>query len=692
MGAAFRFLGSTTTTGMIFMGSQRNRSCAAGLLWAMGLVPAVFADVRLPAIVGDRMVLQQNSEVGVWGWASPGEKVSVRGSWGGSSAEAVTDESGKWRSKLRTPKAGGPFEVTVAGKNTLTLKDVLIGEVWVCSGQSNMEWSLAQAKGGAEAVAAATHADLRLFMVKNTVAARPGDDCVAEGPGWQECTPASAARFSAVGYFFAREIQASIGVPIGLVSADWGGTPAEAWTSERALRQFPEFGPRLDAIAALSADPNERLKKVEEVGKKWWDAIDTHADAPGAGWAAPSFNDSAWKTMGLPQTMVQDGLESFDGIVYFRHSFDLGPGFEEGTVLSLGPIDDMDDAYINGVLVGSTHEEGKWDTGRRYVVPDGLLKPGLVTIAVRVYDHSGPGGFTGKRGGLNLHLAILDTKSPKIERGKPYRVPLDGPWKYKVGPARSAMAPRPGAVTVDANTPTALYNGMIAPIVPYGIKGAIWYQGESNRGEWARYRTLFPAMIRNWREDWGRGDFPFYFVQIAPFKYGGDRGETAGVREAQLMTLRESASLPNTGMAVTMDIGDPKDIHPAEKREVGRRLALWALAKDYGKTGLAHSGPVFRSSEVKGGAVRVKFEHAKSGLLVKGDRLTHVLIAGADRKFHDAEVKVEGDVLVVSSPAVEVPVAVRYGWDDACEPNLFNNDGLPASPFRTDDWPVATER
>lgn len=677
---------------MITMGSRIGRLCAAGIVWAVGFAPGAIADVRLPAIVGDHMVLQQSSEVAVWGWASPGEKVVVRGSWGEASSEAVTDDAGKWRSKLRTPKAGGPFQVTVTGKNVLTLTDVLVGEVWVCSGQSNMEWPLAQSKGGAEAVAAATHADLRLFMVKNTVAARPSEDCTTEGPGWQACTPATAAGFSAVGYFFAREIQGATSVPVGLISADWGGTPAEAWTSERALRQFPEFGPRLDAIASLTADPNERAKKQEEARRKWWDAIDSHQDSPGAAWMETGFNDSAWKNMTLPQPMTQDGLDSFDGIVYFRHSFTIGKGFEQGTVLTLGPIDDMDDAYVNGTLVGSTHEDGKWNTLRRYVVPDGLIKEGLVTVAVRVYDQAGQGGLIGKRGSLSLRLAVLDSKNPKIERGKTYRIPLEGTWKYRVGPAKAALPPMPGSMTVDANTPTALYNGMIAPILPYGIKGAIWYQGESNRGDSMRYRTLFPAMIRNWREDWGRGDFPFYFVQIAPFKYGGDRGETAGIREAQLMTLYASGSLPNTGMAVTMDIGDPKDIHPTEKSEVGRRLALWALAKDYGKTGLVCSGPLFYSSEIKGGAVRVKFEHAKSGLLVKGDRLTNILIAGADRKFKDANVRIEGDTLVVSSPMVEVPAAVRYGWEDACEPNLFNNDGLPASPFRTDDWPITTER
>jgi len=297
---------------------------------------------------------------------------------------------------------------------------------------------------------------------------------------------------------------------------------------------------------------------------------------------------------------------------------------------------------------------------------------------VRVYDQSGPGGINGKAEQMVLRAA----------GGKGATVSLAGDWKYKVGPSKAKIGAVPGGVSIDANTPTALFNGMIAPILPYGIKGAIWYQGESNRGDAMRYRTLFPAMIKDWRDRWGRGDFPFYFVQIAPYTYGGDQGQTAGIREAQLMTL----ALPNTGMAVTMDVGNPRDIHPVKKREVGHRLALWALAKDYGKTGVECSGPLFKAAEVKDGAIRVTFDHAASGLLVKGDKLTHILIAGEDRKFVEAQVRVVGSALVLSSPSIAKPVAVRYGWEDACEPNLFNNDGLPASPFRTDDWEMRTSK
>lgn len=668
----------------------RGMSCVLSCVgtFAVGTASRAVADVRLPSIVGDNMVLQQNSDVAVWGWASPGEKVVVRGAWGDSSKEVVADEHGKWRSSLRTPKAGGPFRVTVAGNNTLTLNNVMIGEVWVCSGQSNMEWRLEHAEGGTEAVKAATHKNLRFFMVKNTVAARPMEDCVPEGGGWRECVPESAAGFSAVGYFFARELQSVIDVPVGLISADWGGTPAEAWTSARALRQFPEFTARLDQMEALSADPNERLQKAEDAAKGWWSAIDTHKDGAGVGWAGAAFDDSSWKTLKLPQTLVADELDAFDGVVYFRRTIDIPTGFEHGAVLEIGPIDDMDDAYVNGVLVGATHEDGQWNTARSYRVAESLLSPGRVTIAARMYDHSGLAGINGKPEQMVLRSTHPKLPAQKLAQKagdvKAVSIALAGEWKYKVGPAKAAMAPIPRMATVDAYTPTALYNGMVAPIIPYAIKGVIWYQGESNRNDPARYRTLFPAMIRNWREDWGRGEFSFYFAQIAPFTYGGDQGQTAEIREAQLMTL----SLPNTGMAVTMDVGNLKDIHPTKKLEVAERLALWALARDYGRTGVEWSGPLFKSATVKGGKIGVEFEHAESGLLVKGDRLTHVQIAGEDRRFMDAQVLIVGSTLVLSHPSILKPVAVRYGWCDACEPNLFNNAGLPASPFRSDDWPL----
>ena len=475
----------------------RPATLALGLLL---LASPAGADVRLPALFGDGMVLQRDTQVAVWGWADPGEEVRVVASWSDALRSAVAGPDGRWELRLPTGEAGGPHTLAFLATNRIELEDVLFGEVWVCSGQSNMEWSIDRcAPLYTEAKAKMDHPRLRLFDVERAFSTTPREDC--EG-SWSACTPESVAGFSAVAYFYGLELMNELDVPVGLIGSNWGGTRCEAWTSAESIRRRGDFDDQLALAAREAALPADSQEKRS-----------------------------------------------------FHH------------------------------------------------------------------NHS-----------------------------------------------------------------TALFNGMIAPLLPYGIRGAIWYQGESNRGRAAQYHSLFPDMIADWRRHWGRGDFPFYFVQIAPFGYGGDKAhQPALLREAQRLALR----VPNTGMAVTMDIGDPADIHPRNKHDVGKRLALWALHGTYGRDVGSWSGPLFRSASREGDALRVRFDHAEGGLVCEGAP-THFEIAGADGTWMPAEARIDGETLLVRADGCPEPVSVRYGWGNADMPGLENAAGLPASSFCSDPWPPTT--
>lgn len=677
----------------------------ATLLALCSIVGTVAADVQLPEVIGDGMVLQRNSEVPIWGWASPGEKVSVTASWmpkpaaaapGAAPAAAVAgtpgavqvqaDGNGRWIARIRTPEAGGPFTVTINGNNAITVTDVLVGEVWLASGQSNMEMPLGNVgpgytgvKDADREIAAAKHPRVRMFTVKNEIALQPRYNLAsAEGKGWAKVTPENARTMSATAYYFAREIQAALDVPVGVIAADWGGTVAEAWTSEPALRAgFPEFGTSLDTLKQL-ANPNTRGEASREFVDGWWTAADTRKGGPGAGWAAPEFNDAGWSAATLPGPWTGD-LAQFDGFGHYRKSIDIPASALEGDgdavwTLELGPIDDRDDAFVNGVRVGGTRVDGRWNQNRVYPVAKNLLKPGRNVIGIRALDTGGLGGVNGK------------PEQMKLSREGGVSFPLAGEWRFARGAEKNSMPAIPEALQLGPNWPSVLFNAMIAPVAPFGIRGAIWYQGESNRPRAAQYAKLFPAMIEDWRKVWSQPgearDFPFYFVQIAPFGYPGDIGQTSELREAQLAVMR---STKNTGMAVTMDIGDAKDIHPTNKAEVGRRLSLWALAKTYGKQ-TEFSGPLYSSAKRESAAMRVRFEHANGLKASNGGLLTEFWIAGEDKQFYIADARIDGDSVVVSSPRVSAPVAVRYAWSTTAAGNLVNAAGLPASSFRTDDW------
>jgi sialate O-acetylesterase len=648
---------------------------------ATALAAPARADVKLSGIFGDGMVLQRESEVAVWGTAKPGATIEVAPSWGGTNS-GIADAKGRFRVLVRTPPAGGPFEVAVRGDGELTLHDVMSGDVWLCSGQSNMEWHIVTgfkeppgAPTAQEEIAAANFPEIRLFAVHNRVSTYECDD--VQG-AWKVCSPETAGDFSATAYYFGRKVHQELGVPIGLITSDWGGTPARAWTSSKALRAFPQFGETLDYLA-IASDPNKRVQFAKEHGGSWWDRIDDRGSDPvGSKWSALDYDDSSWKSVQLPASLEQDGLDHFDGIVYFRRAIEIPKEWEgHAAILELGPIDDRDDTWLDGALVGETRDDGKWNVPRVYAIDAKNVRAGKHVLAVRMLDTGGIAGINGKPEQMLL----------RSENASAAPISLSGEWKLRRGPTLDELQPMSAGFDIGPGSPTTLFNGMIAPLAPLKLRGVLWYQGEADVGDAATYRALFPALIRDWRERFDDTDLPFYFVEIAPFGYTDQAPDAAAeLRDAQRLAL----ALPYTGMAITMDIGDPDDIHPGRKQLVGARLAYWALAKTYGRPCVSYCGPLYRSSKTEGGSMRVRFDHADGGLVAKGGALEQFTVAGADKRFFPAEAAIDGDCVVVSSPRVGKPVAVRYGWTNAAMPNLFNAAGLPASSFRTDDWAGAT--
>jgi len=643
---------------------------------------AAQAEVRLPAIIGDNMVLQQGVKVRIWGTAKPGERVTVTFNNHSSSTVANTQE--KWEVLLGPLKAGGPFDLTVKGDNILTVKNVLVGEIWLCSGQSNMEWPLINTFNGDDTVAHANFPEIRLFTVEKHTSTTPLTD--VEGH-WVVTTPDEAARFSAVGYFFGRELYQRLKVPVGLIHSSWGGTPAEAWTSTDALSSVPELKPIRDRYQqSMNALPQTR-EAYARVLAAWEEKnlyLDSGNKGEALGYADPKTATADWTMMELPKQFETAGL-LIDGAVWFRRVVEVPETWSgKDLVLNMPPIDDYDTTYFNGTKIGSIGREtpNSYMVSRNYVVPGALVHAGANVIAVRVFDSAGEGGFS--RGG-KFSLGPSTAGDTDL-------ISLRGDWQYKVELALEPKHPdwgsRPDAVGVNnQNNPSVLYNAMIAPVVPFAIRGVIWYQGESNAGRAYQYRTLFPLMIRNWRTAWGR-QFPFYFVQLANWhahKAEPDESDWAELREAQTMTLRE----PQTGMAVIIDIGDEVELHPRNKLDVGRRLAAWALADTYGQK-VVPSGPLFDRFTIEGDKIRIKFKYAAGLKTSDGGPVKGFAIAGEDHHFVWADARIDGDTVVVSSSQVAKPVAVRYGCADNPLVNLYNQAGLPASPFRTDDWPGIT--
>jgi sialate O-acetylesterase len=654
--------------------------------------------LQLPSLISSGMVLQQNTKVSIFGTTIPFAKVKITSSWGKRKIIRA-DKNGKWLTKLKTSKAGGPYELSFQTKDTsIVIKDVLVGEVWLCSGQSNMEMPLCgwppndTLINSKTEIASAEFPEIRLFTVPRSISVVPLDSC--EG-SWKSCSPKTIADFSATAYFFGRKLHQELSVPIGLINSSWGGTPAEAWTNQEYLQQVTGYSKINDSLILAKRQYDSLYTWLNSL-----EIIDIPFDSTGSysnlqlhdeSIYRVDYDDSKWSEMNLPVLWENSALPDFDGIVWFRKEFELSHDLSgKELLLHLGAIDDMDIVYVNGVKIGEISKPGFWTFSRDYIVPPHLLKKGRNIIAVRVTDTGGGGGIYSSQG---IRLIYSSHSEPVVD--------LNGNWKfmpvveimngkfYKFGEEKKSFSYRPILpMFINANTPTVLYNGMINPLISYTLKGVIWYQGEANVSKAFEYRTLFPKLIECWRKLWNLGNFPFYYVQIAPFIYGEkEPSRTAELREAQLFTLK----VPNTGMVVTTDIGNPSTIHPGNKQEVGRRLALWALANTYGYDSIEYSGPLYDTFEIKDNKIIVYFKHIEGGLKTSQGNLTNFEIAGNDSLFHPARAFIEGNTVVVWSDKVVNPVSARFGWDQAPEPNLFNDSGLPASPFRTDNWKRLTQ-
>lgn len=634
------------------------------------------AKVTLAPVFTDNMVLQQKTEVKFWGKASPNKKVTVNTSWNGAVYTASADAEGRWSLYVDTPSAGGPYTVTLAdGKEKTTLENVLIGEVWVCSGQSNMEMKMRDKVTGWEQDMAESpkYSNVRILHLEQNVSPVPVDDFKAVGGGWRMCSPENLIDFSAVAFYFGRELNENMDVPVGLIETCRGGTVAEAWTSADALTYMPDFKADVEKLSILPAGKDDRealfLKEVDRWAVEMQD-YDPGFEGSRPVWAETDFDDSSWQKCIFPAFLQFQGFPSTVGYFWVRKTIDI-PASCEGKKLhiKLGAVDDNNYTYFNGVELG--HIE-LCTSFSEYDVPAELVKAGKAVIAVRVMDTGGMGGILG------------DPESMVVEGPDGVVASLAGEWKFKMALGLADAPVFPVNTAIEPNFPTFLYNAMINPLVDFPIAGAIWYQGESNASRADQYKSLFPLMIKDWRQKWGY-DFPFYYAQIANYmqvQEGPEESEWAELREAQLQTL----NVENTGMAVLIDVGEAYDIHPKNKVDVGRRLAYNALANTYGFN-MPYSGPMYDGYILEGEAVRVSFRHTDGGLLAKGsDELTGFYIAGPDRVFHKADAVIEGDTVVLKSPEVPCPVSVRYAWANNPVCNLYNGAGLPASPFRTDSW------
>ena len=626
----------------------------------------VSGQVRLPKLISDGAVLQRDQELELWGWAAPEERIRLE--IAGEKFRTRADAAGNWSVTLPPQEAGGPYTLHVKASNEVTVENLLFGDVWVCSGQSNMTVWLERVKEiYADEIAAADEPEIREFFVPTmTDLTGPREDF--PDAQWKVVTPESVMDMSAIGYFFAKRLHEEYGVPIGIVNTAVGGTPIEAWTSEEGLQSFPE----LSQTAARNRDPEFIASLADRSGGARPSGPPPVTDLGLIeSWYAPEYVPQGWQNFYVPGYWEDQGVSDLNGTVWFRREIDI-PAAWAGKELKLfmGRIVDADVMYVNGQEIGNiTYQYPP----RRYVVPAGLLTAGNNLLTIKVTNYGGKGGFVPDK-----NYALTDGTDT---------LDLKGTWQYKVG---DIFAPRSrgggGGFPFNAqNQPAALYNAMVAPIERYGVKGFNWYQGESNVGRADDYYAYLPALIRDWRANFDQGDLPFLTVQLANFQdatYLPVESQWAVLRDAQRQSLR----LPNTGLAVAIDIGEWNDIHPLNKRDVAERLALEARRIAYGEADLLSSGPVYASATVEGNEIRVRFDRSGDGLTTTdGSDPAYFSVAGFDRKYHWAEARIEGDEVVVRSESVPHPRFVRYAWaDNPFGANLTNETGLPASPFQSD--------
>ncbi len=637
-------------------------------------------DLSVADIFTDNMVLQQKAKVPIWGTTKAHKEVRV--TFGKQTVSANADEKGKWLVYLNDLKLGSPDSLIIeSGINRKVFKNVLVGEVWLCSGQSNMEMNLgctwATVKDSENEVAQANYPNIRLLVVNRNISFQPVD--TFHSIGWQVCTPETAANFSAVGYFFGREIHQTQNVPVGLIQAAWGGTVAEAWTTSEKLQLMSEFAPVIDQMKQKPVNQDSLQAQYERELKAWnleinkVDAGMKNGDTLFAKFDLPTNN---WTKIKIPGMWEQTEIGIIDGVVWFRMSVNV-PKEQLGKdlTLNIAPPDDADETFFNGTKVGESKE---WKIVRTYKIPKNLVREGKNIVAVRLFDFQGDGGFMGEK----TDFALSSEDGWKLNFGNDAVCKIG--FELSQVPALPAKPENP-------NQPTVLFNGMLHPIIPFAIRGAIWYQGESNAARAFQYQTLFPLMISAWREKWQQGDFPFLFVQLANYMKRNVmpvEDAWAELREAQSMALK----LPNTGMAVTIDIGDGNDIHPANKQDVGKRLAGLARNKVYGEN-YSYFSPLFKNMKIENEKITIEFENIYEGLKTSDNaEIKGFAIAGEDKKFVWAKAEIKENRVEIWSPKVKNPVAVRYAWSSNPECNLFNSIGLPVSPFRTDTWKGITQK
>ncbi|GAB2780004.1 sialate O-acetylesterase [Hymenobacter latericoloratus] len=622
------------------------------------------AQVRLPRLVSNGMVLQRDTKLTLWGWAAKGEKVAL--TFKDKTYPATTGPDGKWTVALPAQPAGGPYTLRFKASNELEVQDVLVGDVWLLSGQSNMETPMARLRDKfPEAIAQAANPRIRQFEVPMTSTLQKPRTDVAGGR-WVAADPQSVLQFSAVGYLFAKEINAKYQVPVGLIKDAVGGSPAEAWLSADALRQFPNYQQQAAKYQDSVQVAGQRQREGAAVAS-WYQRLYQADQGEARGqqkWSDPAYDARGWRTMGVPGYWAdQTPLGPVNGVVWFRKEVEVPASMVgQPARLELGTLVDADSTYINGQLVGTT---GYQYPPRKYELKPGVLKAGKNVIVVRLISNGGRGGFT-------------PDKTYELRAGG-QTLDLRGPWQYQLG---ATLPPTPGTTSFHFQ-PGALFNGMIAPVLPYALKGVLWYQGESNASRPQDYQALMTSLIGDWRAQFRRPDLPFLYVQLASFMaMRPEPGESgwAEIRDAQRRTL----AVPRTAMAVALDAGEWNDIHPLDKQTVGHRLALAARQVAYGDKKVVASGPLYQSMQVSGNQATLRFTSVGGGLVAKGGGpLKYFAVAGPDKKFVWAQARLEGNTVVVWSDAVATPVFVRYAWADNPEgANLYNQEGLPASPFQ----------